>query len=483
MEIQPLTIMTTTDDEILKPQVEKKKLELSLDLDLDTHHHQSRIGSAVISQPPTPAPVLKHQSMSAPSSPVKQSQFNARMKHSWLDQLRELIPSAQDLQKSEKKQEPSPPRQPPLGARRRSLSDSSLLLVSQRNNKNDNHQLELSQILSPEPGSPASRALMKANSDFRTKHKIRHKRMRIGKKKLGRTNYRRPKGAEINAQHEQYALTYGMMSGILNSVGAQNPFKLRLSMNDFMRVDKRTFASNNGKLENPFKFKDYSPDIFRQIRRRFSIDSADYMLTLCGDFNYIEFISNSKSGQFFFYSHDGRFMIKTQTKAESKFLRRILPHYYKFAMENPNTLVTKFYGMHRVKMHHLRRKMHFVIMASVFDTPKEIHQRFDLKVSLVVISGTYLHISDDASSRLSRDRSSDARLLRKNARIQAACSKIWIYSKPKPACVSDRPNARCCSSSCEKTWPFSNSSRSWTIVYSWAFTTQRRSLSRMMIRI
>lgn len=33
---------------------------------------------------------------------------------------------------------------------------------------------------------------------------------------------------------------------------------------------------------------------------------AEYMVSLCGDFNYIEFISNSKSGQFFFYSHDGR---------------------------------------------------------------------------------------------------------------------------------------------------------------------------------
>jgi 1-phosphatidylinositol-4-phosphate 5-kinase len=76
-------------------------------------------------------------------------------------------------------------------------------------------------------------------------------------------------------------------------------------------------------------------------------------------------------------------MIKTQTKNESKFLRRILPHYYKFVMENPNTLITRFYGMHRVKMHHLRRKMHFIIMASVFDTPLEIHRRFDLKGSRV----------------------------------------------------------------------------------------------------
>ena len=52
-------------------------------------------------------------------------------------------------------------------------------------------------------------------------------------------------------------------------------------------------------------------------------------------------------------------------------------------MENPNTLITRFYGMHRVKMHHLRRKMHFVIMASVFDTPKEIHIRYDLKGSKI----------------------------------------------------------------------------------------------------
>lgn len=37
-----------------------------------------------------------------------------------------------------------------------------------------------------------------------------------------------------------------------------------------------------------------------------------------GDFNYIEFIANSKSGQFFFYSHDGRYMIKTQTKEECR---------------------------------------------------------------------------------------------------------------------------------------------------------------------
>ena len=40
-------------------------------------------------------------------------------------------------------------------------------------------------------------------------------------------------------------------------------------------------------------------------------------------------------------------------------------------------------GMHRVKMYHLRRKVHFVIMTSVFDTPEKIHTVYDLKGSLI----------------------------------------------------------------------------------------------------
>jgi 1-phosphatidylinositol-4-phosphate 5-kinase len=57
-------------------------------------------------------------------------------------------------------------------------------------------------------------------------------------------------------------------------------------------------------------------------------------------------------------------MIKTQTESESKFLRRIMPHYYAYLVKNPNTTLTHFYGMFRVKMNHLRRNVHFVIMKS-----------------------------------------------------------------------------------------------------------------------
>ena len=65
---------------------------------------------------------------------------------------------------------------------------------------------------------------------------------------------------------------------------------------------------------------------------------------LLGDYNFIEFISNSKSGQFFFYSHDGHYMLKTQTKEENKFMKRILPHYYKYLTENPHSMLVRILG-------------------------------------------------------------------------------------------------------------------------------------------
>lgn len=39
-------------------------------------------------------------------------------------------------------------------------------------------------------------------------------------------------------------------------------------------------------------------------------------------------------------------MLKTQTKEENKFMRRILPNYYKYMMENPHSLLVRILGEH-----------------------------------------------------------------------------------------------------------------------------------------
>ena len=131
---------------------------------------------------------------------------------------------------------------------------------------------------------------------------------------------------------------------------------------------------------NDFEFKDYRRPIFAQLREWFGVEPQEYLVKLCGGFNLLEFISNSKSGQFFFYSHDGQFLIKSMTRSESSFLRKILPDYYRYVQQQPNTLLTKFYGMYRVKTHN-RQPIYFVVMGSVFYTDLEIHKIYDLKGS------------------------------------------------------------------------------------------------------
>merc|ERR1711871_258360 len=63
--------------------------------------------------------------------------------------------------------------------------------------------------------------------------------------------------------------------------------------------------------------------------------------SLCSGLSFIDFIANSRSGQFFFYSFDGVFMIKTVRQDEKDFLLRLLPRYYKHLLKHalrPNNL-------------------------------------------------------------------------------------------------------------------------------------------------
>lgn len=131
-----------------------------------------------------------------------------------------------------------------------------------------------------------------------------------------------------------------------------------------------------------FKFKDYAPWVFRHLRALFRLDPADYLMSLTGKYILSELGSPGKSGSFFYFSRDYKYIIKTIHHAEHKFLRKILKDYYEHVSQNPNTLISQFYGLHRVKMPY-GRKIHFVIMNNLFPQHRDIHQTFDLKGSTV----------------------------------------------------------------------------------------------------
>ena len=95
--------------------------------------------------------------------------------------------------------------------------------------------------------------------------------------------------------------------------------------------------------------------------------------------------SQGKSGSFFYYTADGKYMLKTIQYREYRFLRTILQDYFYYIKNNPETMITKFFGLHKLiekdDSGEIINKSYFVIMANVFNTKDKIVERYDIKGS------------------------------------------------------------------------------------------------------
>ncbi|KAI8974762.1 hypothetical protein BD414DRAFT_497376 [Trametes punicea] len=195
-------------------------------------------------------------------------------------------------------------------------------------------------------------------------------------------------GNLIGEDHVNYVLMYNMLTGIRIAVSrCQAKIRRPLTDDDYTARHKYSFDIVGNELtpsaKYDFKFKDYAPWVFRELREDyFHLDPADYLLSLTAKYILSELGSPGKSGSFFYFSRDYRFIIKTIHHSEHKFLRRILKQYYEHVKNNPHTLLSRFYGLHRVKLPH-GRKIHFVIMNNLFPAHKDIHETYDLKGSTV----------------------------------------------------------------------------------------------------
>ncbi|KAL2268305.1 hypothetical protein VTJ83DRAFT_3151 [Remersonia thermophila] len=194
-------------------------------------------------------------------------------------------------------------------------------------------------------------------------------------------------GTKVDESHANWVTAYNMLTGIRVSVSRTNAKLDRpLTDADFEVKQKSTFDIAGNELvpsaKYDFKFKDYAPWVFRHLRALFRLDPADYLMSLTGKYILSELGSPGKSGSFFYFSRDYKYIIKTIHHAEHRFLRKILKDYYQHVKENPNTLLSQFYGLHRVKMPY-GRKIHFVVMNNLFPPHRDIHQTFDLKGSTV----------------------------------------------------------------------------------------------------
>ncbi|MCO5567186.1 hypothetical protein L7F22_020874 [Adiantum nelumboides] len=257
--------------------------------------------------------------------------------------------------------------------RQDSVSDKSILikqnaLAAQMFDRHYVQGLLVSEVLKEDSSKPPSR-LLTTQCSTRTRE------------------FMRP-GETISRGHQSYELMLCLQLGIRYTIGKKSSEQAcHVSMADFGPKARvwMSFPKQGSQLTPPhqstdFKWKDYCPAVFRHLRELFRIDTADYMMSICGESGLRELSSPGKSGSVFYISHDDRFLIKTVRRAEGKVLLGMLWNYYNHVRLNENTLLAKFYGLHRIKPAG-GPKVRFVVMANTFCTDMSIHRRFDLKGS------------------------------------------------------------------------------------------------------
>lgn len=194
-------------------------------------------------------------------------------------------------------------------------------------------------------------------------------------------------GTKVDEGHVNYVTAYNMLTGIRFTVSRTNAkLDRELTDADFQAKHKMSFDITGNELtpsaKYDFKFKDYAPWVFRHLRNNFGLDPAEYLMSLTSKYILSELGSPGKSGSFFYFSRDYKYIIKTIHHGEHKFLRKVLKQYYDHVQQNPNTLLSQFYGLHRVKLPY-GRKIHFVVMNNLFPPHRDIHGTYDLKGSTI----------------------------------------------------------------------------------------------------
>jgi hypothetical protein len=214
-------------------------------------------------------------------------------------------------------------------------------------------------------------------------------------------------GPVVFVFHKRWNLVINIMIGINKATRALWDIEEHtLSKADYKMRDKYELSFKRSITENlnsreTISFYSFAPYVFAEIRKLYKIDSESFLNSIGADSlinnlirgevkAYRELFSTGKSGSFFFYSVDGKYVIKTLRADEYDFLKSILIDYHNHLIHHPKTLIPKFFGMHELIYNKRGWKgcgcrpsqhLYLVIMDNIFVTDRPIQRRFDLKGS------------------------------------------------------------------------------------------------------
>ncbi|KAL7989881.1 hypothetical protein Chor_012547 [Crotalus horridus] len=131
-------------------------------------------------------------------------------------------------------------------------------------------------------------------------------------------------------------------------------------------------------LPGHFKFKEYCPQVFRNLRERFNIDDQDYQVSLTRSPPTYE----TEGGGRFLLSYDRTVVIKEITSEDVADVHSLLSHYHQYIVKcHGSTLLPQFLSMYRLSVDN--EESYMLVMRNMFSHRLTVHRKYDLKGSLI----------------------------------------------------------------------------------------------------
>ncbi|ORM40840.1 26S proteasome non-ATPase regulatory subunit 14 -like protein [Babesia sp. Xinjiang] len=146
---------------------------------------------------------------------------------------------------------------------------------------------------------------------------------------------------------------------------------------------------------NKVVFTEHAPMVFKRLRAMMNLSEEEYIHSVgpehlvgnmvLGNLSTLsELLSEGKSGALFYFTANGKLVLKTVTKKCAEFVQQWLPQYYEHLKKYPNSLITRFVGLYSMSQCRKRgATTYFIVMNNVFFSSAAIHRRYDLKGSWI----------------------------------------------------------------------------------------------------
>ena len=175
-----------------------------------------------------------------------------------------------------------------------------------------------------------------------------------------------------------------------------NRWKILTEPVDFIKlgIDVVGFDDDNGHgsdttiINEDIVVEELAPKIFSIIRMKEGITNTIIKESLSPEFNrdmvFKAGEGQGKSGSFFFFSHDRKFIIKTMNHSEYGTFLHMFKDYYKHILNNECSLLARIYGIFTVTKEKLM-PVHLILMGNtvkLHGKGENLKYIFDLKGSL-----------------------------------------------------------------------------------------------------